>query len=97
MKNENDKWVVLGTEGCPFCKKATDLITATGHFYTYFDIDDHQAIKAFCNASGFKTVPQVFLNGYLIGGFTEVEEYLRQEMLDKAQMDLFDRIDPLGR
>lgn len=49
-----------------------------GHQPFVLSLDDHPSLKTFAVESGLKTVPQVFLNGHLIGGHDETVDYLHQ-------------------
>ncbi len=73
-----DQVAILTREGCPFCAKAKRLLTDAG--YEYVEVPLHHTIrtKAVGALSGGKTVPQVFINGALIGGSEDVEVYLKK-------------------
>lgn len=47
-----------------------------GQSYTYFNLKDHPSLKEFMNASGITTVPVVFLEGDLIGGYEDTKAFL---------------------
>lgn len=78
IKEDDGKWVVIGKNLCPWCDKVKNLIASYGMHYTYFSIDfnPEYALNAFLKASGLVTVPQVFCDGYLVGGYYDVAEYL---------------------
>jgi len=74
---------VYGKEGCLFCKKAVDLLRSEGHAYTYCDIygsEDtmKEMIGRVTQVSGLppKTVPQIFFDNELVGGYHDLVEYL---------------------
>ena len=73
-----DQVAILTREGCPFCAKAKRLLSEAG--YDYVEIPLHPTIrsKAVGALSGGKTVPQVFINGKLIGGSEEIESHLKK-------------------
>lgn len=71
-----NKWVVLKQEDCLYCKKALDLLQAEGETVVeVIDIQTAPVLKDFMRACGLTTVPQVYYNGYLIGGFDGLEEW----------------------
>ena len=72
-----NKWVIVGKDNCRWCHQAMVMFQAKGIDYTYLNMDRRPDLKQFILDCGLKTAPQIFLNGYLIGGFTETEEYLR--------------------
>ncbi|NKX37740.1 hypothetical protein HGG70_07385 [Rhodobacteraceae bacterium R_SAG4] len=68
-------YVIKTKPGCDYCVKAKELLKTTGEAVEEQVYDTPLAIGAFRNA-GFKTFPQVFRNGKLIGGYTELAAYL---------------------
>ena len=72
------KAVVWSKDSCPFCDQAKALLKQKniefeekkiGHGYTR-----EQLLEAVPDA---RTVPQIFLDGKLIGGFTELRKHLK--------------------
>lgn len=72
------KAVVWSKDNCPFCDQAKNLLKMKGiefeekkigHGYT-----KEQLLEAVPTA---RTVPQIFLDGDLIGGFTELRKHLQ--------------------
>ena len=72
------KAVVWSKDACPFCDQAKALLKQKsiefeekkiGHGYTR-----EQLLEAVPNA---RTVPQIFLDNELIGGFTELRKHLK--------------------
>lgn len=57
---------------CPFCKKAEDLLIAKALPYRMESLPRDELIEV-ANAAGMGTVPIIYLNGVLIGGFTHLE------------------------
>lgn len=71
-----DMYVVIGKEDCPWCDKAKELITAFGDVYEYFDIKKDPVMREFLVCNGLGTVPQVYLDGQLIGGYEDLHDYI---------------------
>lgn len=71
------KAVVWSKYHCPFCDQAKALLTQKGIEFEEKKIGDgyskEDLLEAVPNA---RTVPQIFLNGQLIGGFTELKQTL---------------------
>lgn len=72
------KVVVIGMKINPFVKKARKLLSEQGIEFTYLEYGSYfaqwhprLAIKMW---TGFKTYPQVFVNGTLIGGYSDVKK-----------------------
>ena len=56
------------------------------------DIDDN-ALKAFCDATqGARTVPQILIDGKLIGGFSELTELHMDGELDQLMKQRINKL-----
>jgi glutaredoxin-like protein len=69
---------VFSRDGCPYCVKAKEALRNAGiHFEELVLNKDYtdQSLRAVANAA---TVPQVFVNGKLIGGSDAVEVWLQE-------------------
>ncbi len=71
------KAVVWSKYNCTFCEQAKSLLKQKGIPFEERKIGDgytkEELLEAVPNA---RTVPQIFLNEQLVGGFTELKEYL---------------------
>lgn len=73
---EKPKDVFLFTKkGCPFCAKAKALLSDRGLNYEEVSVGDDVSAKALKAATGALTVPQIFIDGKLIGGSDDLEAY----------------------
>lgn len=72
------KAVVWSKNACPFCDQAKNLLKLKGIEYEERNISTdwtrEQLLEAVPNA---RTVPQIFLDEQLIGGFTELRKHLK--------------------
>ncbi len=72
------KAVVWSKDACPFCDQAKNLLKLKGIEYEERNISTdwtrEQLLEAVPDA---RTVPQIFLDGELIGGFTELRKHLK--------------------
>jgi len=61
---------------CPYCVKAKALLTQRSVPFETIMIDEwsDQEWEVFAKKSGMKTLPQVFVDDKLIGGFTQLAE-----------------------
>lgn len=60
--------------GCPWCKKARDLLKPYHPRVVVVKPEERALLN---RISGMHTVPQVFLHGRLLGGYTETYAYLQ--------------------
>jgi len=74
------KAVVWSKYHCPYCDQAKALLTQKGIKFEEKNIGDGYTREELLEAvPTARTVPQIFLDGKLIGGFTELKKLLEQE------------------
>jgi glutaredoxin len=72
------KAVVWSKYHCPFCDQAKALLNAKGIEFEEKKIGDgYTKEDLLAEVPTARTVPQVFLDGELIGGFTELKKHLQ--------------------
>jgi glutaredoxin len=70
--------VVWSKNNCPHCVQAKQLLKTKGVEFEERIIGDGWTKEQLLNeVPDARTVPQIFINGKLIGGFTELKEYLK--------------------
>ena len=75
---------IYTTSWCPFCHQAKRLLNAKQTGFTEIDVDDRPDLRSFLrSASGQRTVPQVFINGESVGGYSELSSLDRRGELDR--------------
>ena len=71
------KAIVWSKDSCPFCTQAKALLESRGIEYEERNVSQNwtreQLLEAVPNA---RTVPQIFLNEELVGGFNELRQRL---------------------
>jgi glutaredoxin 3 len=74
------KAIVWSKYHCPFCDQAKALLTQKGIEFEERKVGDgytrEDLLEAVPNA---RTVPQIFIDGELIGGFTELKAHFLKE------------------
>jgi glutaredoxin 3 len=71
------------TSWCPYCAAAKRLLSRKSVPFTEIDVDDRQDLRGWlASTSGQRTVPQVFINGQPVGGFSDLEALDREGKLD---------------
>ena len=72
------KAVVWSKHHCPFCDQAKALLTHKGIEFEERKIGDGYTKEDLLEAvPTARTVPQIFLDDKLIGGFTELKQHLK--------------------
>lgn len=81
---ELDQDVVLYiTPWCGYCRMALRLLERKGTPHAVIDVTGNQPARAWLRAiTGRHTVPQIFIKGESIGGYTELAALERQGDLD---------------
>jgi glutaredoxin len=73
------KAIVWSKYHCPYCDQAKSLLKQKGIQFEERKIGDgwtkEELLEAVPTA---RTVPQIFLDDQLIGGFTELKDYLKE-------------------
>ncbi|MCP3670420.1 MAG: glutaredoxin 3 [Gammaproteobacteria bacterium] len=79
------KVVVYSTNVCPYCVRAKSLLQRKGVTYEELNIDqDFSLMEQMIEKSQRRSVPQIFINDYHVGGYD-----------DMAELDAEGKLDPL--
>jgi glutaredoxin 3 len=75
---------VYTTSYCPFCHGAKALLERKGVAFDEIDVTDDPALREQMveRAGGRRTVPEIFINGRIIGGFDELRALESEGELD---------------
>lgn len=67
---------IYGTPNCGACASAKMVCESRELSYTYYDIeaDTSKMMELIDMIGAFRTVPQIFINGDHVGGFTDFKE-----------------------
>ncbi len=69
---------------CPFCARAKHLLTTKGVSFTEYDVThDVEGQQEMIERSQRRTVPQIFINGYHVGGNDDLVAANQSGELDK--------------
>ena len=65
---------VYSTSYCPYCMRAKALLRSKGVVFEEIDVTNDPALRAKMveRAGGRRTVPEIFINGEIIGGCDEL-------------------------
>jgi glutaredoxin 3 len=75
--------LVYVTNYCPYCTQAKRLLQKKKAPFTEINVEERPDLRSWLvSASGQTTVPQVFINGRSVGGFTDLSALDRQGKLD---------------
>lgn len=78
------KVVMYTTQYCPYCVRAKALLRHKGVAFDEIDVSDDEALREkMIEASGRRTVPQIFINDAPIGGFEELRALEDEGALDR--------------
>jgi glutaredoxin 3 len=76
---------VYTTSYCPYCFRAKALLQHKGVVFEEIDVTDDRALrdKMVKLAGGRRTVPEIFINGKIIGGYDELRALEDEGKLDE--------------
>ncbi|MDB5945362.1 MAG: redoxin family protein [Ramlibacter sp.] len=80
-----DQIALLTREGCMFCAKAKQQLADAGVAYAEVDLPHTIRTRALGAIARAQTVPQLFVNGELIGGSDAVEEWVGKRKSQQRQ------------
>lgn len=68
---------------CPYCDRAKSFLDEKGLKYEVVDLTNNIAeLEALKTKTGWKTVPMIFINNELIGGYTDLKNLDEEGKLD---------------
>ena len=71
--------VIWSKKNCVWCDRAKDLLTQSSIPYQEKNIETNATREQLMEAvPGAKSIPQIFIDGVYIGGFLELQEYLKK-------------------
>ncbi len=75
---------VYSTNYCPYCRQAERLLTSKGVAFTSVDVTEDPAMreKLVEMTGGRKTVPQIFIDGVSVGGYSDLVALEQKKQLD---------------
>ena len=72
------KAIVWSKNQCPYCVQAKNLLQSRGIDYEERNINEnYDRDDLLAAVPGARTVPQIFIDDKLIGGFTELRQHLQ--------------------
>jgi glutaredoxin 3 len=75
---------IYTTDWCGYCSAALRLLRSKGIEFEQIDVDGNAKLRRWLvEATGRTTVPQIFINGEPIGGFTDMRDLEHRGVLDR--------------
>ena len=74
--------VIFGLESCPWCQKAKELLKTQKPLFVSVGPEHRAELK---RLTGKTSVPQIYRNGKLLGGYTDTEALLRKEKMRRGK------------
>jgi len=78
---ETEPLVIFGMESCPWCQKAKELLKSQKPLFVQVGPEHRAELK---RLTGKTSVPQIYRNGKLLGGYTDTAALLQKEKLRKS-------------
>lgn len=74
---------VYSKKHCPYCVRAKELLDRKGIAYEEIDVEGKDDLRVWlAEASGQKTVPQIFVGERPLGGFSDIDALDREGKLE---------------
>lgn len=82
------KVVVYSKDYCPYCDRAKSLLKSKGVSFEEINLEGQmEKFVELKQKTGMMTVPQIFINDQLVGGYTELAELESKGELDTLLKD----------
>ena len=73
------KFLVFTKYRCSYCDRAKTLIEQKGYEYESINIEDDNNIDILLEKNKYaRTMPQIFINDKLIGGYTDLVKFFEE-------------------
>lgn len=69
---------IYTTDDCPYCVAAKNLLKRKNLAFEEIDVSEDDDFDDLVKTTGMKTVPQIFFDDQLIGGFQELTQLDRE-------------------
>ena len=75
---------VYSTDYCPYCSRAKSLLRQKSADFVEVNVEDRPDLRSWLRVASVQTtVPQVFVNGRALGGYSDISDLDRQGELDR--------------
>ncbi len=82
--NVSAKVKMIKKNPCPYCDRAKVLLDNKGIQFEVIDLTDKpEELQAWKEKTGWKTVPMIFINDELVGGYTDLKALDEEGRLDQ--------------
>lgn len=72
---------------CPYCDRAMNLFNRKGYKVEIIDLTDNlDELQIWKQKTGWQTVPMIFINGTMIGGYNDLKALDEEGKLDAMVM-----------
>ena len=73
------KFLIFTKHRCSYCDRAKTLIEQKGYEYESINIEEDNNIELLLEKNKYaRTMPQIFINDKLIGGYTDLVDYFKE-------------------
>lgn len=86
----NKQWITVYTRSepeCPWCIRVKELLNVYGFDFYEKDISDSDFYKREFLERGHRKIPQVYIEGQLIGGYEDTKKYIRDTFFENYHED----------
>jgi glutaredoxin 3 len=75
---------IYTSKSCPYCIRAKALLKSKGVFFNEFEVDGNPELiaESVKRSDGMRTVPQIFIENYHVGGYDDLSSLDQNGKLD---------------
>lgn len=78
------KVLMIKKNPCPFCDRAKNLLDSKGIAFETLDLTDNMdELNSWKEKTGWRTVPMIFIDDVLVGGYTDLKALDDEGKLDE--------------
>jgi len=75
--NKNSKVIIYGKSSCKYCILTKKYLDNSDIKYSYISLDDDSERKKFYQKNNVKTVPQIYIDDFHVGGYDNFMNYVK--------------------
>ena len=85
---DDNRTLVYGKQSCPYCQMAKEELTLRGIAYDYIDLEEIGKTAADVTGRKVTSVPQIYLNGKYIGGYSEMMQSFAKDAFESGNSEM---------
>jgi len=76
LQKSDTEFIIFGRNTCPYCRKAKKLLIDSDIDFDYIELTSSKLSDELMKYTGMNSIPVIFFEDNLVGGYTELENAL---------------------